>query len=83
MEMIAPFELPEQQEEGGQSPFYASMLSFYQEMYQNPEAYPVFPKLYEEYMAKLKKQEARVKKKKEHEMDRIMNRNITKHGIKC
>lgn len=58
MEMIAPFELPEQQEEGGQSPFYAVMLSLYQEMYRNPETYPVFPKPYEDYMAKLEKQEA-------------------------
>lgn len=66
IEMIAPFELPEKQEEGGQLPFYEFMLSLYQEMYQRPEEYLVFPKPYEDYMAKLKEQETRVKKEKEH-----------------
>lgn len=66
MEMIAPFEMPDGQGQGGQSQFYEFMLSFYQEMYQKPEEYLIFPKPYEDYIAKLKVQEAQVKKEKEH-----------------
>lgn len=61
-----PFELPKRQEEGGQSQFYEFMLSLYREMYQKPEEYLVFPQPYEEYMKKLKEQEAGKKKEKEH-----------------
>ncbi len=66
IEMIAPFEMPEQQEEGGQFRFYEFMLSLYREMYRNPEEYLVFSKPYEEYMEKLKEQKTPVKKEKEH-----------------
>lgn len=66
IDMIAPFELPKRQEEGGQSQFYEFMLSLYREMYQKPEEYLVFPQPYEEYMKKLKEQEAGKKKEKEH-----------------
>lgn len=66
MEMIAPFEMPKEQEEGGQFQFYQFMSSLYREMYQRPEEYLVFPKPYEAYMAKLEKQEAQKKKEKEH-----------------
>lgn len=66
IDMIAPFEMPGQQEEGGQSQFYQFMTALYREMYQKPEEYMVFPKPYEEYVAKLKEQEAQVKKEKAH-----------------
>lgn len=66
MDMIAPFEMPGQQEEGGQSQFYQFMTALYRQMYQKPEEYMVFPKPYEEYAAKLKEQEAQVKKEKAH-----------------
>lgn len=66
IDMIAPFDLPDQQEEGGQLQFYQFMYSLYREMYQRPEEYMVFPKPYEEYMAKLKEQTAQRKKEKEH-----------------
>lgn len=66
IDMIAPFELPKRQEEGGQLQFYEFMLSLYREMYQKPEEYLVFPQPYEEYMKKLKEQEAGKKKEKEH-----------------
>lgn len=38
-------------------------------MYQNPEEYMVFPKPYEEYVKKLKMQEAQKKKEKAHVND--------------
>lgn len=66
IDMIAPFELSKRQGEGGQSQFYEFMLSLYREMYQKPEEYLVFPQPYEEYMKKLKEQEAGKKKEKEH-----------------
>lgn len=66
MDMIAPFEMPKEQEEGGQFQFYQFMSSLYREMYQRPEEYLVFPKPYEAYMAKLQEQEAQRKKEKEH-----------------
>lgn len=66
MEMIAPFELSKRQGEGGQSQFYEFMLSLYRGMYQRPEEYLIFPKPYEDYIAKLKVQETQVKKEKEH-----------------
>lgn len=66
IEMIAPFELPKRQGEGGQLQFYEFMLSLYREMYRRPKEYMVFPQPYEEYMKKLKEQEAGKKKEKEH-----------------
>ena len=66
IDMIAPFELSDQQEENGQLQFYQFMHSLYHEMYQRPEEYMVFPEPYEVYMAKLKKQGVQPKKEKEH-----------------
>lgn len=66
IDMIAPFELSGRQEENGQLQFYQFMHSLYCEMYQRPEEYMVFPKPYEEYMEKLKKQGVQQKKEKEH-----------------
>ena len=66
IDMIAPFELSDQQEENGQLQFYQFMHSLYHEMYQRPEEYMVFPEPYEVYMAKLKKQGVQQKKEKEH-----------------
>lgn len=66
LDMIAPFEMPKEQEEGGQFQFYQFMISLYREMYQKPEEYLVFPEPYEAYMAKLEEQEAQKKKEKEH-----------------
>lgn len=66
MEMIAPFEMPDQQQEDGKFQFYQFMVSLYREMYKSPEEYLVFPKPYEAYMAKWKVQEAQAGKEKEH-----------------
>lgn len=63
LDMIAPFEMPNQQKEDGRLQFYQFMVSLYQEMYQQPEEYMVFPKPYEEYAKKLKEQEAQKKKR--------------------
>lgn len=67
LDMIAPFEMPNQQKEDGRLQFYQFMVSLYHEMYQQPEEYMVFPKPYEEYDRKLKEQEAQKKKEKAHE----------------
>lgn len=66
IDMIAPFELPDGRGEGGQLQFYEFMLSLYRKMYRRPEEYLIFPKPYEDYIAKLKVQETQVKKEKEH-----------------
>lgn len=68
IDMIAPFEMSDQQEDG-QLQFYQFMLSLYREMYENPEEYMVFPKPYEDYMAKLKVRESKEKKEKQHSAD--------------
>lgn len=65
LDMIAPYEMPMQQEDG-RLQFYQFMVSLYREMYRNPEQYLVFPKPYEEYIVKLEKQEVHKKKEKEH-----------------
>ena len=65
LDMIAPFEMQDQQEDG-RLQFYQFMVSLYREMYQQPEEYMVFPKPYEEYAKKLKAQEAQKKKEKAH-----------------
>lgn len=67
--MIAPYEMPNQQKEDGRLQFYQFMVSIYREMYDKPEEYMVFPKPYEEYMAKLKEQEVPKKKEKAHVND--------------
>ncbi|MCM1047845.1 MAG: hypothetical protein NC433_05405 [Clostridiales bacterium] len=69
LDMIAPFEMSGQHEEEGQWQFYQFMVSIYRGMYQNPEEYMVFPKPYEEYVKKLKMQEAQKKKEKAHVND--------------
>lgn len=69
LDMLAPFEASEPQREEGQSQFYQFMVSIYRGMYENPEAYLVFPAPYEEYMARLKQREAQSKKEKEHVSD--------------
>lgn len=66
LDMIAPFEVPNQQNEDGRLQFYQFMVSLYQEMYQKPEEYMVFSKPYEEYVTRFKEQEAQRKKEKEH-----------------
>lgn len=66
LDMIAPFEMSNQQKEDGRFQFYQFMVSLYREMYQQPEEYMVFPKPYEEYARKLKEQEAQKKKEKAH-----------------
>lgn len=68
IDMIAPFEMSNQQEDG-QLQFYQFMLSLYREMYERPEEYMVFPKPYEDYMAKLKERESKEKKEKQHSAD--------------
>lgn len=65
LDMIAPFEMPEQQEDG-KLQFYRFMISIYQGMYQEPEKFLVFPGPYEEYIRKPQYQEAQKKKEKEH-----------------
>lgn len=66
LDMIAPFEVPNQQKEDGRLQFYQFMVWLYREMYQKPEEYMVFSRPYEEYVTKLKEQEAQKKKEKEH-----------------
>ncbi len=61
LDMIAPFEGSEHQIKDGQLQFYRFMVSLYRNMYEDPEKYMVFPKPYEEYIAKPKG-----KKEKEH-----------------
>lgn len=65
IDMLAPFEMPDQQEKGHLQ-FYQFMVSLYRGMYERPEEYLVFPKPYEEYMAKWQEQEAREKREKAH-----------------
>lgn len=62
LDMIAPFEISDQQEKDGQWQFYQFMVSLYRGMYQNPEEYMVFPKPYEAYAEKLKLQETQNEK---------------------
>ena len=69
LDMIAPFEMQNQQKEDGRLQFYKFMISLYREMYQQPEKYMVFPKPYEEYAKKLKEKEAQRKKEKAHVND--------------
>ena len=69
LDMIAPFEMQNQQKEDGRLQFYKFMISLYREMYQQPEKYMVFPKPYEEYAKKMKEQEAQKKKEKAHVND--------------
>lgn len=69
MDMLAPFEMPDQQEENGQLQFYRFMVSLYREMYERPEEYMVFPKPYEEYILKQKGREAGEKSEKQHSAD--------------
>lgn len=66
--MLAPFEKPEQPEDG-QRQLYQFMLSLYREMYERPEEYMVFPKPYEDYMAKVKMRESKEKKEKQNSAD--------------
>ena len=66
LDMIAPFEVPNQQKEDGRLQFYQFMVWLYREMYQKPEEYMVFSRPYEEYVTKLKGQEAQKKKEREH-----------------
>ena len=47
LDMIAPFEMSNRQNEGHLQ-FYQFMISLYRAMYQNPEDYLVFPRPYEE-----------------------------------
>lgn len=56
LDLIAPFEMQNQQKEDGQVQFYNFMVSLYQEMYKEPEKFMVFSKPYEEYAAKRKTQ---------------------------
>lgn len=67
LDMIASFEATEEQKEKGQLEFYQFMVSIYQEMYERPEDYMVFPIPYEAYRerARLKP----MKKEKEHTSD--------------
>lgn len=69
LDMIAPFEVSNQQKEDGQLQFYQFMVAIYQGMYEHPEEYLVFPAPYEAYMAKRKQQEPQKKKEKEHISD--------------
>lgn len=69
LDMIAPFEAPDQQIEKGKLEFYQFMVSIYQGMYEKPEEYMVFPTPYEEYIKKVKGQEIEKKKEKEHTSD--------------
>ena len=69
LDMIAPFERANQQEEDGQWQFYQLMVSLYRNMYQNPEEYMVFSKPYEAYAQKMNQQETQQKKEKAHVRD--------------
>lgn len=68
IDMIAPFEMSNQQEDGLLQ-FYQFMVSLYREMYERPEEYMVFPKPYEDYMARLKVRESKEKKEQRHSAD--------------
>lgn len=68
LDMIAPFEMSNRQNEGHLQ-FYQFMISLYRAMYQNPEDYLVFPRPYEEYAKKLKEQGPRKTKEKAHAND--------------
>lgn len=65
--MIAPFEIPTQQQEDGRLQFYQFMVSLYQAMYEKPEEYMVFSKPYEDYM--VKKKEKEIQQEKAHGND--------------
>lgn len=67
LDMIAPFEASEPDDEKEQREFYQFMVTLYEEMYENPEKYLVFPGPYEEYMDKRKRKNE--KKEKEHVSD--------------
>lgn len=69
LDMIAPFEASDERRKDGQVQFYEFMVSIYQEMYEKPEDYLVFPMPYEEYMAKRKQKNIEKKKEKEHISD--------------
>lgn len=66
LDMIAPFEGTGQQEEEGQLQFYQFMVSIYQEMYDRPEEFMVFPAPYEEYIRKQGQQKTEKKMEKAH-----------------
>lgn len=69
LDMIAPFEASEPSAETGQRQFYQFMTSLYQGMYEEPEAYLVFPAPYEAHMARSKQKTSPGKKEKEHVTD--------------
>ena len=69
LDMLAPFEASDPQSEKGQLEFYQLMVSIYQGMYESPEEYLVFPRPYEEYLAKLQQRESQKNKEKEHVSD--------------
>ena len=62
LDMIAPFEASDEHRKEGQAQFYEFMVSIYQEMYEKPEDYFVFPIPYEKYIAKRKHKETEKKK---------------------
>lgn len=64
--MLAPFEMPKQYENDGLLQFYQFMTAIYEEMYQDPEKYLVFPKPYEAYLANSSLLNTQKKKEKEH-----------------
>lgn len=69
LDMLAPFEASDSQNEKGQLEFYRLMVSIYQGMYEYPEEYLVFPIPYEEYLEKMQKRAPQKKKEKEHVSD--------------
>lgn len=69
LDMIAPFEMPNQEKVDGNQHFYRFMVSLYRGMYQNPEGYLVFPSPYEEYARKRKEQRPQKKIEKAHVSD--------------
>ncbi|MCM1125347.1 MAG: hypothetical protein NC429_02655 [Lachnospiraceae bacterium] len=81
LDMIAPFEVPNQQKEDGCLQFYQFMVSIYREMYQQPEEYMVFPKPYEEYAKKMKEQETQKKKAHENNSKESTLRNTFQQAI--
>lgn len=81
LDMIAPFEAPNQQKEEGCLQFYQFMVSLYREMYQQPEEYMVFPKPYEEYVRKMKEQETQKKKAHENNSKESTLRNTFQQAI--
>lgn len=58
LDMIAPFEASDEQRKAGQAQFYEFMVSIYQEMYEKPDDYLVFPMPYETYIAKRKQKDS-------------------------